>query len=73
MKRGTIDMKKTYIIPVTEIECADGPILLAGTSGVKGKLDDTLEIGWGGVDEDGDITPSSNCFVGWDDGSWDKL
>ncbi len=65
-------MKKTYRQPVTETVSTEPQQLLAG-SGVEGKLGDTLEIGFGGVDEDGLIDPSANSFGGWDDDSWDKL
>ena len=41
--------------------------------GVTGKMNDTLEIGYGGVDEDVKLDPSSNGFGSWDDGSWDEL
>ena len=65
-------MRKTYIRPLTEIVSTEPLHLLAG-SGVEGKLGDTLEIGWGGVDEEGSVDPSANSFGGWDDGDWDKL
>lgn len=67
-----MEMKKTYIAPIIEIEEAETQQLLAG-SGVIGKMGETSEIGWGGVDEDGSLDPSSNQYDGWDDESWDKL
>lgn len=66
-------MKKTYIIPLTEIEVSSIGFLLAN-SGVKGKLDTTMgdkfDIDYGGVDTDGSLDPSSN---NWTSDEWDKL
>ncbi len=64
-------MKKTYITPVTEINQAL-PLRLLVDSGVKGKVDDYLDIGFGGTDEDGSKDPSAN-YGNWDKESWDKL
>ena len=68
-------MKKTYFPPKIETEVITGLTLLQKVSGggVTGIMDDSMEIGFGGVDEDGDLDPSSNGFGGWDDGTWDKL
>ena len=68
-------MKKTYFPPKIEIEVITGLTLLNKVSGgyVKGMMNDALEIGYGGVDEDGKLDPSSNGFGSWDDGSWDEL
>lgn len=67
-------MKKTYSPPKIETEVITGLTLLEKVSdSVKGVIDNTLEIGYGGVDEDGDLDPSSNGFGSWDEGSWDKL
>ncbi len=66
-------MKRTYITPVTETEKAMPQQILAGS--VKGKftdMSDQLDIGYGGVDEDGSLDPSSNSFK-WDSENWDKL
>ncbi len=65
-------MRKPYIPPKIEIELMTGATLLAG-SGVIGLMDDKLDIGFGGVDEDGSKDPSANQYGGWDDDSWDKL
>ncbi len=65
-------MKKTYTTPEITVE-EMGHILLAGSQGVQGLMDDKLEIGYGGVDETGSLDPSANRFGGWDDDSWDKL
>ena len=70
---GGLNMKKTYIQPVTEIEAAQTIDVFASSTGVNGKLGDTLEIGWGGADTNGSLDPSSNGFGSWDDESWDKL
>lgn len=69
------EMKKTYIPPMMETEVITGLTLLQKTSGdgVKGIMNDDLEIGYGGVNEDGDLDPSSNGFGCWDDEKWDKL
>ena len=68
-------MKKIYFPPKIEIDEITGLTLLqtASGSGVTGVMDDALEIGYGGVDENGDLAPSSNSFGGWDDDKWDKL
>ena len=65
-------MKKTYIIPLTEIEEVS-MVTLQTASGVKGMMNGTLEIGFGGVDENGELEPAANGFGNWDDDSWDKL
>ncbi len=65
-------MKRTYITPNTEIDVAQPQQWLAG-SGVTGLMNDKLDIGYGGVDENGEKDPSANQFNGWDDGDWDKL
>lgn len=66
-------MKKTYIIPVTEIEVIR-MVTLQATSGVKGLMNDSLDIGYGGVDENGDLTPSANSYnQEWEDNDWDTL
>ena len=66
-------MKKAYIIPLTETAICSTGFLLAN-SGVKGKLDTTVgdrfDIGYGGVDTDGSLDPSSN---NWTSDEWDKL
>ena len=64
-------MKKTYIAPMTEINQALQLQLLVG-SGVKGQMDDNLDIGFGGTDEKGGKDPSAN-YGNWDNDSWDKL
>ena len=69
-------MKKTYITPITEIEQTSVQPFLTGGSGggVKGVLDGSSEnLGYGGVDEEGNLDPSANNFGGWDDDSWDEL
>lgn len=63
-------MKKMYLTPVTEIANAQ-PTRLLAASGVTGQLNDNLEIGYGGVDEEGEKDPSAN-FGHFDD-DWDKL
>ena len=65
-------MKKTYISPEITVEIWDC-LLLQSASGVTGIMNDRLEIGYGGVDEDGSKDPSANHFSGWDDDDWDKL
>lgn len=68
-------MKNTYFPPKIEIEVITGLTLLqtVSGSGVTGVMDDALEIGYGGVDEEGSLDPSSNGFGCWDDDKWDKL
>lgn len=64
-------MKKTYIIPCTTVMQAEVEQILANS--VRGTIDDDIEIGFGGIDEDGDIDPSvkekkgSIDWDGWDD------
>ena len=65
-------MKKTYISPEITVEFCDC-LLLQSASGVTGFMDDKLEIGYGGVDEDGELDPSSNSTRIWDDDSWGSL
>ncbi len=66
-------MKKTYIIPETKIKVSTIGFLLAN-SGVKGKLDTTVDdkfdIDYGGVDTDGSLDPSSNT---WKSNDWDQF
>ncbi len=64
-------MKKTYITPKTEINQISLQKILTG-SGVTGLMNDKLDLGYGGVDEDGSMTPSANHW-NWDDDSWDKF
>ena len=67
------EMKKIYITPQSEIEVAFVETLQAA-SGVKGKINGSLDIGWGGTDKDGDLDPSANGYgMEWDDDDWDKL
>ena len=65
-------MKKTYISPEITIEISNCQQFLFA-SGVRGLMDDSLDIGFGGVDEEGEKDPSANHFKAWDDGDWDKL
>ena len=65
-------MKKTYISPEITVEICDC-LLLQAASGVTGIMNDKLEIGYGGVDEEGELDPSSNGSHIWDDDDWDKL
>ena len=65
-------MKKTYISPEITIEISNCQQFLFA-SGVRGQMDDNLDIGYGGVDEEGKKDPSANHFKAWDDGDWDKL
>lgn len=65
-------MKKTYISPEITVEICDC-LLLQSASGVTGLMNDRLEIGYGGVDEEGELDPSSNSSRIWDDDDWDKL
>lgn len=67
-------MKKKYIIPQTKIQVAFTEVFQTA-SGVNGKIDNTVDINWGGIDESGSLDPSSNSFGKiWDDGdSWDQF
>ena len=65
-------MKKTYIEPAIIVEEC-GSMLLQSASGVKGLMNDSLDIGYGGIDDNGKKDPSANHFKAWDDGDWDKL
>lgn len=65
-------MKKTYISPEITIEISNCQQFLFA-SGVRGLMDDNLDIGYGGVDEEGKKDPSANHFKAWDDSDWDKL
>ena len=58
--------------PLTEIVRTEPQQLLAG-SGVEGKLDNKVEVDYGGVDEEGSKDPSVNHFKVWDDDDWDKF
>lgn len=48
-------MKKTYIIPSTSVEQAEAVKMLAAS--IVGKVDNSEEIGYGGIDEDGSQDP----------------
>jgi hypothetical protein len=62
-------MKKTYIVPATIIVAVDddATILSVSTSGVQSE---NRNIGYGGVDEDGSMTPASRKKDAWDDGEF---
>ena len=49
-------MRKTYIKPVSHILRISGETVLAA-SGVNGKIGNSVEIGYGGVDDDGILDP----------------
>jgi len=62
-------MKKTYISPVATIDCGYTDVILAGSgsgSGVRGYVNNDLEIENGGTDDDGSLTPASN-YSFWDE------
>lgn len=65
-------MKRAYIIPETEPHPLTMAFILAGSDGVIGGLDDNLDIGYGGVDEDGKLNPSANHYHWSKDEDWDK-
>jgi len=61
-------MKKTYIIPNIIINLAQAEQMLASSSGVISNSND-INIGYGGVDTDGEQDPSvkeSNLDFEWD-------
>ena len=61
-------MKKTYIIPCLNLMEAHAEQILAASFGVIGNGND-INIGYGGVDEDGEIDPSvkeSSFDFSWD-------
>ena len=66
-------MKKTYIEPAAWVEVSEGYVLLVDSNRVTGLMDNSLDISYGGEDEDGKLDPSANAFGSWDEGSWDKL
>lgn len=66
-------MKKTYIVPVTDCEPLEMECFLAASDGVTGGLDDSLDIGYGGVDGDGNLDPSANQYHWSNDDSWDHF
>ena len=61
-------MKKDYIAPIIFVTKTDIEPLMAG-SGVVGLMNDDLEIGYYGADEDGDLDPAANSFNSrlWDE------
>lgn len=61
-------MKKDYIAPIIFVTKTDIEPLMAG-SGVVGLMNDDLEIGYYGADEDGDFDPAANSFNSrlWDE------
>ena len=50
-------MKKKYIIPCTSIIQAQAEQMLASSDVISGNSD--INIGYGGVDDDGTLTPSA--------------
>jgi hypothetical protein len=64
-------MKKKYITPTADVVRVEFQHLILG-SGVTGKRGTTIEIEYGGVDEDGSKDPSSDIFNAWDEESWDN-
>ena len=52
-------MKKTYITPDISVENSEGLLLMAQSKGVRGIMDDSLGIDYGGVDEDAVSPPLS--------------
>lgn len=63
-------MKKRYIIPDTSIMQAQVEEIIATSgSGVTGGIGNNVEIGYGGIDDDGGLNPSvkeSNGDINWD-------
>ena len=63
-------MKKRYIIPDTSVMQAQAEEFLAtSSSGVTGGIGNNVEIGYGGIDNDGGLNPSvkeSNADFSWD-------
>lgn len=57
-------MKKTYIEPSVEMDGMEAEIFICASQGVTS----TVGIGYGGVDEDGDLDPASRRQNGlWED------
>lgn len=66
-------MKKTYMTPQIKTQVAFEEILQA-VSGVKGKVDGSVDIGTGGTDTDGSLDPAANGYgLKWDNDTWDKF
>ena len=57
-------MKKTYIAPAIYDDTMD-LCILAAASNIKGYYGDKNELYYGGVDELGEINPSSRQFTDW--------
>lgn len=64
-------MKKIYSIPeMVEADLTEVTMLAA--SGAKGKIGDTIIVGYGGVDANGSKDPDVKKDAGWfdDEGDW---
>ena len=64
-------MRKKYITPTADVVRVEFQNMILG-SGVTGKKGSTIEIEYGGVDENGSKDPTSNILNSWDDESWDN-
>lgn len=63
-------MKKIYTGPTILVENIGGILLLANSKGVKGVMNnnpDEIIIDYGGVDDEGNLDPSSNGNSVWND------
>ncbi len=54
-------MKKPYLAPIVEIEKTESEVILA-SSGVYSD-DNENDIGYGGIDENGEMIPGSRFFL----------
>ena len=63
-------MKKAYITPECEVIGAETLEIMTDSLSVTGNPYDKFDIGYGGTDEDGEMTPSAN---GWGIDNWDTL
>jgi len=59
-------MKKNYIAPSSMVSFLELQQMMAG-SGVAGKVEDDVAIGYGGIDKDGTKNPSSRRGNVWED------
>ncbi len=62
-------MKNTYIIPEISISQAEVEQMLANS--VIGSIDDEIEVGYGGIDDGGDLDPCVKEEIGLDF-DWDS-
>lgn len=61
-------MKKTYIVPATIMVAVDNDTTILSVS-PGGVQSEALDIGYGGIDENGEIIPASRFTGVWDE--WD--